>query len=298
MTPYYKEYSDFLAEHFDGKIQKISVDLALGCPNRDGTLGKGGCIYCNNEAFSPDALKRVLPVVDQLARGKAFFAKKYKEMRFLAYFQSYTGTYAPLSLLRQAYTEALADEDVVGIVVGTRPDCIPPGVLNMLKDLQSESGKKIFIEFGVETTHDRTLDFINRRHTWAQAVDAVKRAKDAGFPVGLHLILGLPGESEADILESVRRVAELDVATIKFHQLQILRGTRLHELYEAGQLPSTMQFTPQSYAELCAKIIPLIPKATAIDRFVAQAPDDLLVSPRWGLKNYQFTSILHKVLAR
>lgn len=296
MNPWYKEYSDFLKEHFSGKVQKISIDLSLGCPNRDGTIGRGGCIYCNNAAFSPDADKAGLAVEEQLRRGKAFFARKYPEMRYLAYFQSYTGTYAKHDILLAAYSQALADSETVGIVIGTRPDCLPDVLLEKLADLQRNSGKQIFIEFGVESMHDATLSRINRGHSASVAADAIRRTAAAGFSVGVHLILGLPGETEEMMLDTTRQISKLPVDCVKFHQLQILKGTPLAKMYAEGEIDDLKLFMPDDYALLCARLIKHLRSDIAIDRFVAQAPADLLIAPKWGLKNYQFTAILHKIL--
>ncbi|MBD5233662.1 MAG: TIGR01212 family radical SAM protein [Bacteroidales bacterium] len=294
MNPYFKEYSDFLAEHFSGKIQKISIDLALGCPNRDGSLGRGGCIYCNNTAFSPDSDKSSFGVAAQIERGKQFFARKYPTMRYLAYFQSYTSTYGAHPRLLKAYAEALADADTVGIVIGTRPDCMPDELLSELKKLAQESGKEILIEFGVETMHDKTLEFINRHHTAAQARDAIMRTAHAGFSVGVHLILGLPGENEQMYFETVDAVNSLPISTLKFHQLQILEATPLASMYRDGL--SVALFTPNAYADLCVKLLDRLRPDIAIDRFVAQAPAHLLIAPKWGLKNYEFREILLRKL--
>lgn len=293
MNPWYREYSDFLAEHFEGKVQKLSVDAAFTCPNRDGSIGIGGCTYCNNLSFSPMADKRGLSVAEQIARGKEFFARKYPAMRYLAYFQSYTSTYGNLDRLVALYAEAAAQPDVVGLVIGTRPDCMTRALLDRLKDLDT----RIFIEYGAESSHDVTLRRVNRGHTWQQVVDATERTVAAGFPVGLHFILGLPGETTGMMLDTVRAASGLPISTIKFHQLQILRGTALARQYAAGELTDIVGFTPESYADLCADIVAILRPDIAIDRFVASAPAQLLVAPRWGLKNYQFTTLLHRALA-
>lgn len=292
MTPWYKEYSDFLAEYFDGKIQKLSVDAAFCCPNRDGTIGHGGCAYCNNLSFSPMSDKREHSVARQIELGKEFFARKYPMMKYLAYFQSYTSTHGELSHLLSLYREAAAQPDVVGLVIGTRPDCMPDALLAELAKIDT----RIFLEFGAESSHDSTLAAINRGHTWARVCDAVQRTVKAGFPVGLHFILGLPGETEDMMLETVRRASALPISTIKFHQLQILQGTPLAAKYLKGELTDLPTFTPESYAALCARILPELRDDIAIDRFIASAPADLLIAPRWGLKNYQFTALLHKIL--
>lgn len=290
MNPYYKDYSEFLAEHFDGKVQKLSVDVGFTCPNRDGSAGTGGCIYCNNRAFSPDWDKRHTPVAEQVARGKRFFGKKYPDMKYLAYFQSYTSTYASPDSLIALYNEALDQDDIVGLIIGTRPDCMPDSLLDRIGSLDT----KIFIEYGAESSHDSTLSLINRCHTWQATVDAVHRTAARGIPVGLHLILGLPGEDEEMMTTTVERVSSLPVSTVKFHQLQILRGTTLEKMAPMLNIPA---FTAEEYAALCARLLGYLRSDIAVERFVAQAPDDMLLSPRWGLKNYQFTSLLQKHLA-
>lgn len=297
MSVYYKDYASFLGELFDGKVQKLSVDIGLSCPNRDGTLGTGGCIYCRNDAFSPDFEKRALPVEEQLRRGKDFFARKYPQMRYLAYFQSFTSTYGDRDAIKDAYGRALADDGVVGMVVSTRPDCFDRDVAAMLSELKSASGKEVIVEFGVETLHDATLGRINRHHSAECACDAVCLAAAAGFPVGVHLILGLPGETESMMAYTVARVSSLPVSTVKFHQLQVLRGTELERQYLAGALQDMPVYTAEEYASLCARLLRSLRPDIAVDRFVAQAPEGLLVSPKWGMKNYQFTALLERTLA-
>lgn len=297
MNPYYKEYAALLAEIFGpGKVQKLSIDLALGCPNRDGTIGHGGCAYCNNAAFSPDAEKHGLPVVEQLKRGREFFARKYPSMRYLAYFQSYTSTYAARQRLLSAYDAALT-ADTVGMVIGTRPDCMPQQLLYDLKTLSDSHSKPIMIEYGVETFNNATLLSINRGHTAGQAVDAINRTAEVGFHVGAHLIMGLPGEDERIMSQTLDTLSSLPVTSVKLHQLQILEGTPLADRYRRNDL-DIMHFTPETYAELCARLLPHIRPDIAVDRFIAQAPPQMLIAPKWGLKNYQFQAILHRVLAR
>ncbi|MBP2690759.1 MAG: TIGR01212 family radical SAM protein [Muribaculaceae bacterium] len=293
MNPFYRDYGDFLAGHFDFKVQKLTVDAGFTCPNRDGSLGRGGCIYCNNSSFSPTTGSEGRSVSEQLADGKRFFAAKYPNMRYLAYFQSYTSTYGDIDRLLGFYREALAVDDVVGIVIGTRPDCMPQPLLEALAEINRHY--KVFIEYGAETSHDSTLRAINRCHDWATTVDAVRRTADAGIPVGLHLILGLPGENVDMMLETVDRVSALPIDTVKFHQLQIVRGTRLAADYLAGRADLRI-FDIDEYVALCARIVRRLRKDIAIERFVSQSPDRLLIAPRWGLKNYQFTNLLHKYL--
>lgn len=293
MNPYYKDYSDFLAERFDGKVQKLTVDAGFTCPNRDGSLGRGGCIYCNNISFSPATGERHRSVTQQLQDGKRFFSGKYPDMKYLAYFQSYTNTYAAADDLMALYTEALEVDDVVGIIIGTRPDCLSDELLDRLAALNRE--KTVIIEYGAESSHDATLEAINRCHTWSQTVDAVMRTHNAGLSVGLHFILGLPGESREMIFETIYRLNALPVDCVKFHQLQIINGTRLAAMYRTNPEIVSL-FDVDTYVDLCSEIVNRLRDDIAIERFVSQSPDNLLIAPRWGLKNYEFTHRLYKHL--
>ena len=293
-NPYFKDYADFLSERFDGKVQKITINAGFTCPNRDGTLGRGGCAYCNNSSFSPMTGGDVRSVSRQIEDGKRFFAKKYPEMRYLAYFQSYTNTYGETERLMSLYSEALSDSDVVGLIIGTRPDCMPDSLLSRLAGLNKS--KTVIIEYGAESSHDSTLAAVNRCHDWATTVDAVMRTHQAGLAVGLHFILGLPGETHDMMMTTVDRASRLPIDCIKFHQLQIVRGTRLAYDYLSGRQPLTL-FDVDEYIDLCVEIVSRIRKDIAIERFVSQSPDNLLIAPRWGLKNYEFTHKLFNALA-
>lgn len=293
MNPFFKDYSAFLSEHFSGKVQKLTVDAGMTCPNRDGSLGRGGCIYCNNTSFSPSTGVKRRSVAEQLEDGKHFFARKYPEMKYLAYFQSYTNTYAPIDELLSLYREALRVDDVVGLIIGTRPDCMPDGLLYSLTEINRS--KPVIVEYGAESSHNVTLNAINRCHSWQQTVDAVVRTNRAGLPVGLHFILGLPGESKSMMLETVDRINELPVDCVKFHQLQIVRGTILANRYSKNQI-NVVPFELDEYLDLCTSIVQKLRKDIAIERFVSQSPDKLLIAPRWGLKNYEFTNLLFKRL--
>lgn len=291
----YRDFSDFLAGHFPGKMQKLTIDGGLTCPNRDGTLGRDGCIYCSNRSFTPSYCRSNMSVSEQIATGKRFFARKYPSMRYLAYFQSFTGTYADSSRLIALYTEALAAEGVDGLIIGTRPDCLNPGLLEWLSQLAQE--RFVMIEFGAETSHDATLQRINRCHTWQAVVEAVETTHRAGIATGLHIINGLPGENEEMIMQTVEAINRLPVDVVKFHQLQVVRGTPLARMWQEGTA-DLISWTAQQYAELCADIVLRLRPDIAIDRFVSQSPDELLITPRWGLKNYEFTSLVIKALKR
>lgn len=330
MSQFYRDYADFLREHFDGKMQKITVDAGFSCPNRDGTIGRGGCVYCNNLSFSPMPSRGSISA--QIEAGKAFFARKYPQMRYLAYFQSYTNTHGPIDRLMEIYREALATEGIDGLIIGTRPDCITDELLHALAAL----GRPVIMEYGAESSHNDTLRIINRCHTWEQTVDTVERTAAAGLPVGLHFIMGLPGETEEMMLQTAERAARLPISTLKFHQLQIISGTPLaREIQGLNQFPSTSAtsetsdtsvtseasetsatstriqnrptfrgrpieiFSVEAYIDLCVRIVETVAHVNpsiAIERFTSQAPAEMLIAPRWGLKNYQFAHLLEKAL--
>lgn len=295
MAEYYKDFGDYMAEKFPGiKVQKISVNAGFSCPNRDGTIGRGGCIYCDNSSFTPGYCFSGESISSQLNAGKAFFARKYPKMKYLAYFQSFSNTFGrPVEELEQMYREAMNVEDVVGVIIGTRPDTLPQETVGMLGRLNKEM--PVIVEIGAETSHDATLELINRGHSWRDVEDAVKRLHEAGISSGLHLIAGLPGETSEMTLETVRKGVALPIDSIKLHHLQILKNTRLAQLWESGKL-SVEQFTVEKYIDLCIKIINLVPRKIAIERFLASSPPDKVLSPHWGLKNYEFTNLLKNKL--
>lgn len=294
MNPYYTDYSEYLQRLFPGlKVQKISLNAGLSCPNRDGTLGIGGCTYCNNQTFNPEYCTPNSSISQQLQEGKFFFARKYPSMKYLAYFQAYTNTYGKQERLLSMYREALEEKDVVGLIIGTRPDCMPDSLLCELAKINRTT--PVIIEYGAETSHDRTLQIVNRHHTWRQVEDTVRRTHNVSISCGLHLICGLPGETIDDILLTTQRACRLPIDTLKFHQLQIVKGSTLARQVESEEI-AIKTFDVEEYIELCVKIIKLVPRTIAIERFVSQAPSDLLIAPRWGLKNYQFTNLLNNRL--
>ena len=291
----YYDFSTFLKLHFPYKVQKIAINAGFTCPNRDGSKGFGGCTYCNNQTFNPGYCRPEESITEQLEEGKRFFARKYPEMKYLAYFQAYTNTYADLQQLKRMYEEALAVDDVVGIIIGTRPDCMPQELLDYLASLSRQTF--VMIEYGAESANNSTLAIINRGHTWEDTADAVRRTASKGNLCGLHLILGLPGENENDILATADKVSELPVDVIKLHQLQLIKGTKLARQVEQDEL-QIRQWRVDEYISLCLLFIERTRGDIAIERFVSQSPDNLLISPRWGLKNYEFTNRLNAEIRR
>lgn len=290
----YREFGDFLRERFPFKAQKIAINAGFTCPNRDGSKGRGGCTYCNNQTFNPSYCQTDKSVTDQLAEGVRFFSRKYPEMRYLAYFQAYTSTYGELERLERLYEEALDYPGVVGLVIGTRPDCMPDSLLDYLARLSEQV--LVLVEYGVESTLDRTLRRINRGHDFAEAEEAIRRTAARGIAVGAHLILGLPGESRDEILEHADRLSELPLTTLKLHQLQLIRHTRMALEFER-QPEDFHLFTVDEYIDLAIDFIERLDPAIALERFVSQSPKELLIAPDWGLKNYEFTARVNRRLA-
>ena len=287
----YNDLSTFLSLHFPFKVQKISINAGFTCPNRDGSIGYGGCTYCNNQTFNPAYCHTDKSVGQQLEEGKRFFSRKYPDMKYLAYFQAYTNTYGELEELKHKYEEALTVADVVGLVIGTRPDCMPDDLLDYLEELN----KRIFvlIEYGIESTDDETLKRINRGHTFAQAEEAVVRTAQRGIPVGGHVILGLPGEEREALIRQAERLSRLPLTTLKLHQLQLIKGTRMASEYE--KTPELfLLYSVDEYFDLVIDYIEHLRPDLVLERFVSQSPKELLIAPDWGVKNYEFTEKVKK----
>lgn len=287
----YNDFAGFLAGEFPFKVQKISVNAGFTCPNRDGTKGFGGCTYCNNQTFNPAYCRDDRSVTMQLEEGKRFFARKYPQMKCLAYFQAYTNTYGELELLKRMYEEALAVEGVVGLVIGTRPDCMPDSLLDYLEEVNRRTF--LLVEYGIESADDRTLERINRGHSFACTEDAVRRTAARGIRTGGHVILGLPGESREDLIKQAERLSELPLTTLKMHQLQLIRGTRM--AHEYALHPEEFHlFSADEYIDLVIDYVEHLRPDLILERFVSQSPRELLIAPDWGLKNHEFTDRVKK----
>ena len=226
----YRDYGTFIRNKFGERVQKISINVGFSCPNRDGSKGTGGCTYCNNQSFKPDYCKPQNDIEEQLQKGIEFFKGKRKINKFLAYFQSYTNTYAELDLIKALYLKALNHEGVVGLVIGTRPDCISEDLIEFLSELSKEYF--ICLELGVESTLDRTLEEVNRCHTYAETLKAYAMASNKGIFLGAHLILGLPGESRSEMLHHAVELSKLPIDFLKIHQLQVIKHTLMAHQYK------------------------------------------------------------------
>lgn len=287
----YYDFGSFLGKYFEGKVQKISVHAGFTCPNRDGTVGVGGCTYCNNQTFNPEYCSPKLSVTQQLKDGIKFFSRKYPTMRYLAYFQAYTNTYGELSRLKEMYEEALSVDGVVGLVIGTRPDCMPEELLDYLEKLSHRTF--LMVEYGIESANDNTLRRINRGHDFATAADAICRTHKRGILVGGHVILGLPGEEREELLRQADLLATLPLDMLKLHQLQLIRSTRMAREYE--EHPNDFHlYGVDEYIELAIDYIERLPQTMVIERFISQSPRSLLIAPDWGMKNFEFVNRLRK----
>ena len=304
----YNKYGDWVRKRTGCKVQKISIDAGFSCPNRDGTIGRGGCIYCNNATFNPeyctDTAGRVSQeeqldlsadnIRKQLEAGKEFFSRKYPEMKYIAYFQSYTNTYGDIEALKRMYEAALSVEDVVGISIATRPDCVSDELLDYLEELSHRTF--LTMEYGVESLNDETLRIINRGHTSECSINIIRNTHARGITVCAHLILGLPEEDRAEILRQIDIVNSLPIDILKLHQLQITKGTILE--HRPDLIAKCTLFTPEEYIDLLVEYIPRLRDDIVIERFTSQSPAGLLIAPRWGLKNHEFTNLLNNKLKR
>ena len=289
--PNYNDYSTWIRNRFAYRVQKISVNGGFTCPNRDGKLSRGGCTFCDNRSFNPSYCQQTSSIRQQLTEGKAFFARKYPTMKYLAYFQAYSNTYAPLDVLKARYEEALSVDDVVGIVIGTRPDCIDTSLLDYLEQLNRQTF--LIMEYGIESTHDATLQRINRGHDFACSQRAVEATHARGILVGAHVIIGLPGEDKTMLQEEALTLSSLPIDLLKIHQLQLLQGTRLAQEYARQPFPL---YHVDDYIHLLGEYLPYLRKDIVIERFVSQSPANLLIAPRWKMKNHEFVHRLDSYL--
>ncbi|MFV0589861.1 MAG: TIGR01212 family radical SAM protein [Draconibacterium sp.] len=290
----YNDFPTYFRTLFSERVQKVSIDAGFTCPNRDGSKGLGGCAYCNNVTFKPTYCNLENSVSSQVQKGIDFFARKYAAMKFLAYFQAYTNTYAPLNDLKRLYEEALEHPKIIGLVISTRPDAVYPELLDYLAKLS----KKVYVmlEFGLESHLDSTLKSINRGHTFAESVQALEETAKRGINNCAHMILGLPGESREEVLEQAQVVSKLPVKNLKLHQLQIHKGTVLAKQYNDN--PGAFRlYSAEEYIELVVDYLELLNPEIVVERFISQAPPDMLIAPKWGLKNFEFVAKVEKRLA-
>lgn len=287
----YYSFDSFLKNRFGEKIYKVSLDGGFTCPNRDGTIGTGGCIFCSEGGSGDFASDARLSVSDQITQGISLVAAKNPSSRYIAYFQAFTNTYAPVSRLRKLFTEAIEDSRIAALAIGTRPDCLPDNVLALLKELNER--KPVFVELGLQTIHPVTAGLIRRGYPLSCFEEAVRNLSSIGVWTVVHLILGLPGETEDMMLESVRYLNSLPIHGVKFSMLHILKGTDLADIYREKPFPV---FTMESYVNLILQCIGNLRSDIVIHRLTGDGPKDLLITPLWSLrKRTVLNNIAHQL---
>ncbi|MBN1851711.1 MAG: TIGR01212 family radical SAM protein [Pirellulales bacterium] len=275
----YSEYNFFLRQRFGGRIQRISIDGGFTCPNRDGSIGTGGCAFCNNRSFSPSRRMVRAGITEQIDRGMDRLRLRYRNCAgYIAYFQPATNTYAPVERLRWLYEEALRHPHIVGLAIGTRCDCVPPPVLHLLQEIAERT--YLSVEYGLQTMHNPTLAWMNRGHNHDSFIDAVQRSRGLGFSIGAHVILGLPGESHDDMMATAREVGRLHLDAVKIHNLYVAKDTRLADAFAAGEVPL---MSLAEYVTTLVDFLEWLPPDCVIERTFSNAPADYLLGPAWCL---------------
>jgi len=290
-TKRYYDLNSFWRNSFVCKVYKLPIDAGFTCPNRDGSIATGGCIYCDGRGSRLRQAGLLPSVTEQIRQGQLYYRKHRRAGKFIAYFQSFTNTYGPYAKLKSLYDEALAQEDVIGLSIGTRPDCVSDEVLELLEGYGK--GRQIWLEFGLQSIHDRTLAFIKRGHNYAQFLDAVKRAAGRNIHICTHIIAGLPGESREDILATARAIASLPVQGIKIHLLLALKGTALGEMYENGKIA---MLEKEEYVETVCDILELLPPEMVIQRLTADGYRDIFLAPLWAVNKMDVLNAIDREL--
>ncbi len=293
LSDYINTFGQDLLQRYGERVHKLSIHAGFTCPNRDGTKAVGGCTFCNNSSFSPNA-RQDPNVVAQLDAGRKVLAKRTGAKKFLAYFQAYTNTYDDPARLKQLYDSALAEPDVVGLSIGTRPDCVPPAVLDLLAGYRDQ-GHEVILELGLQSCFDRTLEKVNRGHTFDEYREAVAAAHQRGLPVCTHLIVGLPGEEKAHNLISLERVLELGVEGLKLHPLHVVKGTMLANQWRRGEY---QPWSMQEYVQTVADMVERTPPEVLYHRLTGTAGDDILLAPGWCNWKWRVLNAIERELAR
>jgi len=292
-TKRYYDLKSFWRNRFGGRVYKLPIDAGFTCPNRDGALATGGCIYCDGRGSRLRQAGPLPSVSEQIAKGRDYYRKHRRAGQFIAYFQTFTNTYGPLDHLKRLYDEALAQEDVIGLSVGTRPDCVPDPVIRLLEGYAQKH--HVWLEFGLQSMHDRTLNLINRGHSQAIFVDAVQRAADKKIQICTHIIVGLPGESRDDILQTARFLAALPIQGIKIHALLVLRETALGKQYEDGVIAL---MTRDEYVRTVCDILEILPPEMVIQRLTADGYRDIFLAPQWAANKMEVLNAIDRELER
>ena len=286
-------FGSYLKKRFGTTVHKVNVDAGFTCPNRDGTVGWGGCIYCNNDSFRPPEARPSLSIKEQIRNGIAHVSKRYGAKKFLVYFQPYTNTYAPLERLEALYREALSEEGVIGLAIGTRPDCVDEEKLRMLEELAKDYF--ILIEYGLQSIYDKTLEFINRGHDFNAFLKALDLTAGRNIHIGAHIILGFPTETREEMLQMADTISELPVEFLKIHQLQVVKDTVLEKIYSTNPFHT---FTYEEYIELVVDFLERLSPNIVLQRLFAVAPDNLLIAPRWDIPKNQIINDIKNLMKK
>lgn len=284
------KFSTYLKERYGCPVYKVSIDAGFSCPNKDGRLSTEGCIYCDNRAFSFNTRLEPRPIEVQIEEGMKFGKKRYAAEKFIVYFQAYTNTYAPINILKERYDIVRKFGDIVGISIGTRPDCVNEEILDLVESYSKDY--EAWIEYGLQSIHDKTLKVINRNHTYKDFLNAYKLTRKRDIKVCVHVIIGLPGESKKDIIETAKELGRLKIDAVKIHPMHVVRGTKLEKLLRK-ELYKPLEF--EKFIELTVEFLKELPPDTMIQRIGADCPQELLVAPSWILdKNFILSSIYRK----
>ncbi|PKL52222.1 MAG: TIGR01212 family radical SAM protein [Nitrospira bacterium HGW-Nitrospira-1] len=287
----YGSFGAFMRTEFGFTVYKVNVDAGFTCPNRDGTLGLSGCIYCNNDSFRPNSCKPALSLGEQISNGITYIRKRYKANKFIVYFQPYTNTYAPLETLRELYTEALRQPDVIGLAIGTRPDAIDEEKIRMFEEFAAR--RFILLEYGLQSIYDKSLAFINRGHDYAAFLRAVDMTKDRGIHIGAHIIAGFPTETREEMLAMAEEISSLPIGFLKVHQLQVIKDTPLADMYRKKPFHT---FAYEEYLDFIVDFIERTSPGVVFQRLFATAPGSILIAPDWGRNRHQILSDVEKKL--
>ncbi|MDR0317693.1 MAG: TIGR01212 family radical SAM protein [Lactococcus lactis] len=288
----YNDYGNYIRKIFNGKVQKISVNAGFTCPNRDGTKGTGGCTFCNNDTFKPEYCQANISITEQIKKGITFFNKQHPETKYIAYFQTYTNTYSELPHLIASYEEALSYPDVEGLIIGTRPDCLPKQLLDYLEKLSTKT--YLVVELGIESTNDKTLKIINRKHNFETSRNAILKLEQRNIKTGIHLILGLPNETHKQMLAHTVILSQLPINFMKVHQLQYVKNSQLGNDFRKNPLKYKV-FDIDEYIDLVVDFMELTAPSIVLERLASQTPYNLLLAPAWKIKNFEF---MHKIEKR
>ena len=293
MSKYYFSYRDYLKQLFPFRVYKIGLDAGFTCPNRDGSVAYGGCVYCENRSFSPNSKGSKLSVSEQIENGMEFYRRLFKAEKFIAYFQAYTNTYGPISLLDNLYKEALTFPDIVGLSIGTRPDCLPDEIIDLLSCYSKKT--HLWVEIGLQSMHEDTLKWMNRGHSFDQFVDAITRVKLKGLRVCVHVILGFPGETHEMMMQTADILARLNIDGLKIHHLYVAENTMLEKMYEKGGMNL---LSLDEYIHIVCDFLERIPPNVAIQRLTGELTGDYLIAPKWGASKMVILTAIENEFAR